>query len=296
MTQAGSPIRLRAIRWQETSRRAYDRIAEALNRGVPHVQIPSRLAARGRDHALRLFRRRAAGSVRRRCGCDAALDARHGDLGLFRRRRAAGAAHPLGADGAHRHRLAQRHEHRRSGHLLRPRRHPARSGAPGRHRHPSQGAASQRRQRACADRADLCRKRRARRHAGGPHRRARAPGALRGEQQQPRHRRAARPAARALRQDHQIRSGAQCRLVLRRHRGAAASVHGHHGGGAAARSRPGQLAAALALGRQHGFQQARRRRDALSAGVQQRGAVLHRRLRTPCRATARSTAPPSRPR
>ena len=89
-----------------------------------------------------------------------------------------------------------------------------------------------RRQRACADRADLYRRGAARRHARGAHHRARAPRALWREQLRPRHRRAARSAQRAGAQGDQVRSQAQRRAVLQRHRDSAAAVHGHHGGGA----------------------------------------------------------------
>ena len=166
----------------------------------------------------------------------------------------------------------------RSGHLLRPRRHSGPTRCSRTHRHPPQGAASQGRQRPCPDRADLCRRRRARRHAGGAHHRARAPGALRGEQQQSRHRRAARPAAGP---SAKIIKFDLARNVALFSDDIEVPLHPFMGIMAVAPPRDprtGQLAAALALGRQHGFQQAHRRRDALSAGVQQRGAVLHRRL------------------
>ena len=51
------------------------------------------------------------------------------------------------------------------------------------------------------------------------------------------------------------------------HRGATAAVHGHHGGSPDTGIMDDQLAPALALGRQHGFQQADRRSDALPAGI-----------------------------
>ncbi len=82
------------------------------------------------------------------------------------------------------------------------------------------------------------------------------------------------PAAKVIRFD----TRAQRRAVLARDRDSAAAVHGHHGGRAAARHLADQLAAAGALRRQHGLQQAHGRRDALSAGVPRRRAVLHRRL------------------
>ena len=100
-----------------------------------------------------------------------------------------------------------------------------------------EGAAPERRQRACPDRADLCRGRRARRHARSAHPRARAPRAVRREQFQP-----AAPAccpiffAGLRAKVIKLRPRAQRRAVLARHRGAALAVHGHHGGRAAART------------------------------------------------------------
>jgi hypothetical protein len=75
------------------------------------------------------------------------------------------------------------------------------------------------------------------------------------------------PPHRTDAESHQVRCGAERGVVLQRHRGAAAAVHGHHGGSPDTGIMDDQLAPALALGWQHGFQQADRRGDALPAGI-----------------------------
>ena len=75
----------------------------------------------------------------------------------------------------------------------------------GRQGHLQDGASHQGHERACADRADLCRGGRARRHARSAHARARAPRALWGEQFGPDQRRAAGAPLRAGAEGHQVR-------------------------------------------------------------------------------------------
>ena len=211
--------------------------------------------------------------------CDAALDARDRHLGLLLGRSSAGAHHQVGPDGEDRHRVAPGPDVQgRPRHVLRQRRHSAGSGAAGRQGHLRQGLPGEGIERPCADRTDLCGGRRARRPAGGAHPQVRPAGALWREQFGAANRRARRSPHRPGAEDHQARPCAQRRAVLARHRGAAGAVHGHHGGLSAARRPAGEFAPAGALGRQHGLQQADRGIDALSARVQHRRAVLHRRL------------------
>jgi len=152
-----------------------------------------------------------------------------------------------------------------------PRRSP-----PGRERDLREARRARRTRGACAHRADLRGRRGTRRHAGSAHARLPVPRALRSEQQQQGHWRAARRAREAVPEGDPLRPRAPRRALCARYRGAARSLHGHHGGDAARPAR--QHAAARHLRRKHGFQPPHGRRAPLFARASARRALLHGRF------------------
>ena len=188
-----------------------------------------------------------------------ALEAGDRGLGLFRRRHSAGAAHQVRADGAHRHRLARRHQHPED---------------------PVEffGQAGIQREEMLQDALDIRAK--VNRPRGGSAHILTGPiyidEAEPGDMLEVRiidleHRvpygvNSSGPRVGVLPdllkapvpQGDPVRCEAQRGAVLAGDRDSAAAVHGHHGGGAHQGILDDLVAAALALGRQHGLQQARR--------------------------------------
>ena len=137
---------------------------------------------------------------------------------------------------------------------------------------------------------------RPRRRAGGPDPRGRAAPGLGLDPRATAVGHLARGLPRGAADAHRARSGARRRPAALGHRAAAAAVLRRHGRRAARRLGPDQQRPAARAWRQPRQQGAGRRHDALSAGLCTRAPCSRPATATPCRATARSASPRSRPR